>query len=43
MTSDPTHGRRRGLVAGGVVAAALLAVAAVSAGLGRATEDGEVG
>jgi hypothetical protein len=35
MTSDSTHRRRRGLVAGGVVAAALLAVAAVLAWLGR--------
>jgi hypothetical protein len=35
MTSDPTHRRRRGLVAGGVVAAAPLAVAAVLGWLGR--------
>jgi hypothetical protein len=49
MTSDPTHRRRRGLVAGGAVAAALLTGAAVLGWVGRpggersATGDGPGG
>jgi hypothetical protein len=49
MTSDPTQRRRRGLVAGGAVAAALLAGATVLGWLGRAngersaTGDGPAG
>ena len=39
MTSDPTQRRRRGLVAGGAVAAALLAGATVLGWLGRASGE----